>query len=237
MTNYSHYLVLALTTTIILLGSCNKDKVERIPGDYVAYYGLDGNAEDGSEYENHGEVFGSVYPVVDRNGTESGAMFFEESQGYIEVGDSEELKITRAISISTWVRAEATQRGWNTIVNKWNGLRSEDGYYLGINSDGMVLRWNISYENVEVSTPFPTESWVHVVATYDGFELKIFMDGKMVSSKKYEGRIDDHSAPFTLGTQSQRSFGHTNFHGAIDDVYVYDRALTDDEVMRLYLEN
>ena len=116
----------------------------------VGKFNLDGNGDDSSEFQNNGEIFGSVVPIPNRKNQNSSAMSFNEYEGYIDVGDVNELKLTSQISISVWVNANGKQYEWDAIVNKWQSNKSfGNGYYLGLNPDGLSLKWNVTNQVVE----------------------------------------------------------------------------------------
>ena len=203
----------------------------------VAKYDLDGNGEDSSQFGNHGSIEFQVQTISNRKGMESSAMSFSDFGnylGYIEVGDVDELKLTSEISISVWVNQNGMQYGWDAIVNKWtNGL----GYYLGINPDGLTLRWNVSNQIIETNEQLPFEEWVHIVAIFNGAKLKLYINGAIVKVGDSTGELKDNNAPFTIGNQSVFTGSLTNkFNGGIDDVRIYNRELTSNEVMELYNE-
>lgn len=229
---------------IILFVSCEKDDEldqSKIPNDYVAMFLLDGNADDNSKYKNHGEIVGNVVPTSNRNGIENSAMFFDNEISYINVENADELELTNSISISVWVKADSLQYGWNTIVNKWANnwgpAPGGQGYYLGINTHGLNLRWNISNNILELDSPFPLNTWSHIVVTYNGLALKMYLNGKFIDEYPFEGGIADNDVPFRIGHQSEIIHGTANFHGAIDDVLIYDRALEEVEIDILFNEN
>lgn len=218
---------------LIFFTSCENDDINTpdIPEDYVAKYALNGNAVDDSKYRNHGEIFGTVFPISNRNGIKNSAMYFTSDIAYLDVGDVSELKLVNSITISVWVKAANSQNGWKTIVNKSGGA-----YYLGINPDGTRLTWNVSNRIVEMETSFPLNEWLHIAVTYNGSILKMYLNGEIIGESQSGGEIRDTPYPFRIGQRSDYVRGST-FSGAIDDVIIYNRALDKSEIDKLFKEN
>ena len=81
---------------------------------------------------------------------------------------------------------------------------------------------------VSAKTDWTPETWHHVAATYDGRQMRLFVDGRedAASPKLIEGPIDASASPLGIGSNGS---GHL-FCGIIDRVRLYDRALSADEV-------
>jgi hypothetical protein len=76
---------------------------------------------------------------------------------------------------------------------------------------------------------FTFGSWTHLVATYDGNNIKVYINGALVQTKTFQGNIGDLNQDLTLGFGSM-----IYFKGSIDDVFIYNKALTQSEVTQLY---
>lgn len=78
----------------------------------------------------------------------------------------------------------------------------------------------------------PLDAWTHVAATYDGSVMRLFVNGVARGSVPKTGSLDaDESAAVWIGANPNESYGP--FRGLIDDVRVYGRALTEDDVAAL----
>ena len=76
--------------------------------------------------------------------------------------------------------------------------------------------------------------WYHVVGTADGVEVRIYIDGvAQGTATPYTGVIDKDTEPVWIGTDSTGGI-HGPFNGSIDDVRVYNRALSATEITQLY---
>ena len=202
----------------------------------VAYYKLDGDGADYSKHQNHGKVYG-VIPVNDRFGNSNSAMFFNDSLSCIDIGDKPIFNLTTAISISVWINASEIQNGWGAIANKWYSINYHgNGYYLGINPDGLLLKWKVSRDYIESPTSIPTNEWVHIVTTYDSDSIKMYINNKLINKVPFTSNYFDNNVPFRIGSQSLMQVLDTGFHGAIDDLRLYNRVLTKDEIEELFNE-
>jgi hypothetical protein len=136
---------------------------------------------------------------------------------------------TEALSLSVWVRAESWD-GTPCILQK----AEDDGQY-GLRVEGDKLRFVLRLATVTVAEAPrpPVGRWVHVGATYDGREMRIYVDGSPVAMQPATGMIAEAFAPLLVGTGSQTGPATEFFAGLIDDVIIYERALSAAEVRLL----
>lgn len=141
------------------------------------------------------------------------------------------------MSISIWIRPDVLPNDWIPLVTKWPGF-GRGGYFMGINPGSKKIRWNLNLSNlgqpIESQTEPVVGQWYHIVVTYDGNESNMFINGALEVSATYGGpMVAANFAPFAIGVQGD-GFSFTTFQGAIDDVLIYDRAVSQEEVMRLF---
>jgi hypothetical protein len=79
------------------------------------------------------------------------------------------------------------------------------------------------------TTPLPVDRWSDVAVTYDGAKLRLYVNGRQASSRATTGTIQTPSNPLWIG--GNRPYGE-HFHGLIDEIRVYDRALSGNEIRR-----
>ena len=77
--------------------------------------------------------------------------------------------------------------------------------------------------------PVPVDRWSDVALTYDGATLRLYVNGRQVSTRATTGTIQTPPNPLWIG--GNRPYGE-HFRGLIDEVRVYDRALTENEIRR-----
>lgn len=141
------------------------------------------------------------------------------------------------LSVAAWVRHEGAYNsgGWEMIVGKnWTGLA------LGVNAATDQLRFQIRLDDGSdffaqinnASTLLPPDTWTHVVAVRDGATLSLYTDGVARSASFTTGAstrpINDNNDPFYLG--SHNANGGNYWRGSIDEIRLYQRALSPMEI-------
>jgi photosystem II stability/assembly factor-like uncharacterized protein len=203
-----------------------------IPTDgLVAYYPFTGNANDPSGYANHGIVYGATL-TSDRFGNPQSAYRFDGVAQYIRVPNAPDLQSVAQKSVSFWINMEPGGGPQNPrILSK--------GYPGGfeIGTAGTEESRNLIFTqpgvNFASKGKVSSGSWQHCVWTYDGTTSSVYINGvrdttgafipASVTTDLYIGRAS------TLNTAD-------NFKGSIDDIRVYNRALSPAEVVLLYGE-
>jgi hypothetical protein len=234
--------------TAFALGLCLTANVMAQVPNYVPTNGLvgwwpfNGNANDESGNGNNGTVNGATL-TADRFGNSSKAYNFDGINDDISVQGLQNININSKISISAWINTNQISTSKN-IVSKYGGFN--DAFSLDIEST--TVKFNVSPGSANWNTCFnnninlTTNSWHHIVSTYDFANnvFKIYFNGLNVGSI---------NAPFQLGNANNIPvlFGHCydpnnivssqRFNGKIDDIGIWNRALTEQEILDLYNGN
>jgi PKD repeat protein len=205
---------------------------------------LDGDAIDSSGNDINGEIIGAVNPIQNRMGSASSAMSFNENEGFINFGNIEELEIEydSKISISVWIKPNGNQLDWDTILNQYfeGPAPSADGrFYLGINPINTKVRWNVFGNHLESSVAIETTEWTHVVVDYQDSTMSMYINGSLDGTFQLgPGQVLlGTGAAFMIGRQSMTQSITTGFSGEIDDVYVFNRIIDENEITELYEAN
>ncbi len=157
---------------------------------------------------------------------------------YVDCGNEWALDITDEITVAAWINAATWTKEHfkGCLVSKEDWLNGVHGYVLRCGANGILsfqVGINIKWTDVK-SDPnsMVTDKWYHVAGTYDGNRISIFINGRLSTSKLLSGKIDRSSFNLNIG----RGTYATNwfFHGLIDDVRIYNYALTEAEVKELY---
>ena len=165
------------------------------------------------------------------DGIMAGALVFDGDGDYVDLGKDPAFDITNQITVSAWIKVNAFDRNWQTIIAKgdsaWRLQRNQGNNTLEFACSGIVVpgtRWGSIYGTVDVNDG----RWHHVVGTYDGSQICLYVDGKLDVSSKASGpiKINDHTV--FIGENSDQSDRFWN--GLIDDVRIYSYALTPEEV-------
>lgn len=187
---------------------------------------------DGSGYGNNGNISGGVQWV---QGVSGSALRFDGSTGAVSINGAASLDLSAALTVSAWVRPErvATQ----TVLKKATNS-AVDGYEIAIALDGRPffrVNQTTSGNTFRVDAPSAASTdgstWVHLVGTFDGDRLRLYVDGQEVGSIAGPAAVALNDLPLMIGHQP--GGGHP-LQGTVDDVRVYDRALSTAEVNALY---
>jgi len=225
-----------LVGNIAASGNVQANSCDPVKNGLVACYSFDGNANDLTGNGNDGVVNGAIL-TADRFGNQNSAYKFNGNGDFILVPDSPGLNPT-ASTVSVWINVASSSIPMD-IVSK-DGESSERQYLL-LSNGGFRAHVGDSNGNFNYSdgqTPILAGSWYHLVQTYDGTSLKMYVNGQYESA----ATLNVASGGVTTSTQPVRIGGGapTNndlqlwFNGAIDDVRIYDRALSETEIGQLY---
>jgi hypothetical protein len=203
----------------------------------VGYWPFCGNANDESGNGNNGTNNGATL-TTDRFGNSNSAYSFNGINNWIQVANSSILNPV-AITISAWIKPNDYYNGnASFIVNK--GFDQNQGHYdLNIATSNQKLRFvlgpNIYSESNSVMN---LNEWKFITATITGLTMKIYINGVLENTVT-------QSTNFGLGSNIEDLyFGKMNsvnfpywFNGIIDDIGIWNRALTQEEITNLYNVN
>jgi len=205
----------------------------------VAYYPFNGNANDESGNENHGAVHGAIL-TIDRFGNPDAAYHFDGVDDHINCGHSPLLDVNHH-TIAAWIRIDISS-GHRRIVSKVDP-HVHEAIDLGINPDNR-LRTNFatgSEKNHELlgSEVLENDRWYFVAVTYDGTKVALYVDGKVDSTFPRSGTVRTNGVDLAIGRHGGYPYPDEDdywFSGSIDEVRIYNRALSDTEIQALYNE-
>ncbi len=169
---------------------------------------------------------GNSAPSWTNNGKIGKALSFDGND-YTKVGTN--LNPPTAITISAWANTQLVSGSYYSIVGRY--YNDSPWYSYELFYDYGVLKFKINLDGVgkNVSTTPPsTDTWHHITGTYDGTNIKIYLDGKLKNSTSASGDIF-----YTPGWDTYigaRVYNSDFFYGSIDEVKIYNSALTADQV-------
>jgi hypothetical protein len=160
-------------------------------------------------------------------GTESGL-----SPGYVEVNNSDTLKITGAYTLAAWVKLTLIGDTYQRIVALETGANGTNGYGMYVHTDGKVYNASNNNSAVSSSAEVIADTWTYIVVTADGTDKKIYVNGEETdtSSNTYAGAATTSS----LFIGKSGGLADRQANGVIDGVLVYDSALDETEILRNY---
>ena len=214
------------------------------PPQMVAYWKFDegrGTTANDSAGENNGTVHGAEWTA----GRFNNALSFDGVDDYVEVGDDSSLRFMQSSSftISAWAMP-VLETGNSYIVCKMRGggRRSVFGYLVTWNSIisgfsfGGESSWK-GYALIETGrNSAPVGSWYHIVGVYDDKEVRIYLNGELRGRRTFDLETGSTTPDknLVIGAKSYDSTIKAFFGGKIDEVRIYDGALSDAEIWSLY---
>lgn len=201
----------------------------------VGYYKLDDgtyvdSSDSGVDLEEV-QVGGFLLPSPDRFDEPNKALkFINQYLNMDSNPDVFDFDADSRMSLCVWMKIDQTVIDWTAVLNNWAGF-GLGGYYLGITPQQQI-RWNVNTEPVIDSDPVPTGEWMHIAATYDGTISYLYINGNLVGQEVLGVPLLASSYSFTVGTQADVP---TNiFPGILDEILVYNRPISNQEVMDIF---
>ena len=216
----SFFLVLSLAVSAQadLVGYWSFDE-----GSGTVAYDSSGNGLDGTLTGDPQWVVGQVGGALEFDGDDS-----------VEIPHDPLLSITDEITITCWTYMNANASGEMVIVSK-GGWGANDLPYELTETAGAQVWWQFygdsGIDDCDPPSP-PVEEWHHIAATYDGQIFKCYIDGELGDEFAYAGTMPENTASLTIG---QRSRGGYYFSGMIDEVAIYNHAMSEDEIPKTML--
>ncbi len=193
----------------------------------VAYYPFNGNVNDASGFANNGINNGATL-IADRAGNSNSAYFFDGSHN-ITFG-TVPLTNTDNWTIAAWLSPATLSQAGEAVAVGYDNVSSGNGYSLGITSSTgpagrnvTCLLWGVAWVDSGFSFP-TTNEWHHVaVVRANGF-IMFYIDGTLTGNSN--GSVPAIPTGFSIGSMTGQRF----FRGAIDDVRIYNRALSASDI-------
>src|SRR6266536_5688534 len=166
-------------------------------------------------------------------GWSSNALSFDGADDFVEVPYSPSLGITGDITVAAWIKRGALG-DYGGIMAKTDGNNMWD-YDFYIDGDNLHF-WsdNQSPQNTFSTATISDTEWHHVAATRSGETVTFYIDGGPVGTATVSGDSADNPVPVRIGTDGPGYSGDSMFNGLIDDVRIYNRALSLAEIRALY---
>ena len=215
----------------------------------VGYWSFDGNAmSETNAYDlsgngNHGTLTGGVFRKTGKIGQ---ALDFDGSSGYVNAGNQSSLQITSSTTLAAWFKLDKTQNGIYPRILSKLGNAPTAGYelligspndgggkqnkpYLQLGTSGGSLNW-------AVASAIQTGVWYHVVGVYNptAGTGEIYLNGNLEKAETTFGSSAIGNNAVDLNSGRWSGAGSNYFDGILDDVRIYNRVLSSDEIKRLY---
>jgi hypothetical protein len=226
-------LVISILLTLFIVGA--KSQTIKIDSGLVASYPFNGNALDESGMGNHG-VVNEAMLVDDRFGNPNSAYWFDGISSFIIVPDHPSLDITENLTIAGWIKKDS-HVPWASMVTKGgdSGQLDENNYTIHNDTVNSVIFTGLYDVPVYCSRSIMLMEWYFIALTYDGVTAKFYVDGvaDSLSFTNTTQQLTPNASSLYIGVDHP---GSTEFfHGCLDDIRIYNRALTPEEIEYLYL--
>jgi len=246
-----------LMTTIAILGFATISIAQNAPSyvptnGLIGWYPFTGNANDASGNNLNASVIGANL-TADRNGSPSSAYDFDyvgaafsQQNDEIYIPYNSMLNVSN-ITVSAWIyprtyfwtgnssdpKSTIIRRFQYTYSNPSGGAWGIDyfadkvqAYVLDVNNNPLVVTYN---------TPLSLNTWENVTFTYDGATLNLYLNGVLVSSSSGSLILNvSGNSGISIGESNQANGYWYYVDGVIDDIGIWNRALTQQEVSDLY---
>lgn len=195
-------------------------------------------AHDSTSNQNHGTLYN--FPIGDSHwikGVIGGGLNFYGTN-YIEVPDRPVIgaNLVNRFSISAWIRSSIAlstngntyrcfEKGDNIFFLQGDGNTNN----VGIGGMNFAVKKNNQIYTASIYEALDANRWYHLVGTYDGDMLRVYVDGVLKGTRAVSAPIDDDKLPLRIGSDDSGKY----FNGAMDEVCIWDRPLTESEILQL----
>jgi hypothetical protein len=209
--------------------SLNQQSFSILDQGLMAYWSFDEGEGDIAFDETNNGNDAVLYGPTWVEGKRGFALRFDGVDDTVAIPHSASLMPTDAITLAAWVKIEGPAQEHYGIIGK-SGYSS--GYRLLIHGTNKKVLFQLTGEkgySVWSSTAIPDDQWHFIVATYDGSKMKLYIDGiKDPSEKERKGPLDVNTNSVLIGKPQYA------FNGLIDEVRIYSRALSEEEIKELF---
>jgi hypothetical protein len=169
------------------------------------------------------------------------ALQFDGQDDYVDCGNDSSLN-TMEFTVSAWTKTSSTVNGFGTVVAK--GKAYDENYGLYIQKTTGVVRFQFSSGGtytldqtfVDGTTNIVDSSWHHIVGTFNGLVLKLYIDNALEKIGTATTKApDENDRVMTLGIRNDNPPMRYKFNGILDEVVIYNRALSAAEIQELML--
>jgi hypothetical protein len=217
------------TLTLFFVLACCQTAGAEQPG-LVGHWSFDEGQgsilHDHSEHQNHGQVHGARWV----NCGDGHALQFDGFDDFVDCGNHSSLDIRGPVTLSAWIRPATASAKEPGVVGKYF-----DSYALTLYRGGCW--WYISSGGNNVATSLKTGQWHHVVGTFDGQRMRLYVNGVEQANKRSKYRQVAQGKNLLMGrvvpdpdAANAASHARGHFQGLLDEVKVFNRALSMAEV-------
>ena len=201
-------------------------------GSLVAWYKFDEGSGDAVVDSGPANIDGATVGDPSwADGALGKALVFDGNDAYVRLSDHPKFNITGQITVSAWIKVNVFDKDYQTIISKgdtsWRLQRNAGTDTLEFGCMGLPIpnnSWGGIYGKISVNDG----QWHHAAGTYDGSRISLYVDGALDVSVDVVGSIRSNDHEVYIGENVEKPGRFWN--GLIDDVRVYNYALSADEI-------
>ena len=204
----------------------------RFAGDanLVGYWRMESNGNDSSANGYNLTFAGSPSYVAGKFGNAIDLEVSTANQFFsIANASCANLEITGSQTWGAWVNLESLGVN-NLLMAKNSGGAHIKQMYINTSNNLVFQMTGLSDVSVTGTVALTSGVWHQVIGRYNGSAIEVFLNGVKIGSDASTGSAGDTDGVFYIGSNA----GSSGFDGLVDDAFVFDRALTDDEIYSLY---
>ena len=168
-------------------------------------------------------------PTWTTAGNFGGALSFDGVNDWVTIADANALDLTTGMTLEAWVYPTGNGGGaWRTVLIKQRSGGGVYNLYANVDTNAPAVRVIRAAQptvplDVRGGTQLPLNAWSHLAATYDGVTVRLYVNGAQVGSRAVSGALLTSTGVLRIGGNS--ILGEF-FQGRIDEVRIYNRALS-----------
>ncbi|WP_181871399.1 LamG-like jellyroll fold domain-containing protein [Sphaerisporangium album] len=195
----------------------------------VAAYGFNaGSGTAVADDSGHSQAGTATDTTWATSGKFGKALSFNGTSSWVTIPDSPSLRLTDGMTLMAWVNPTILDNWRQAILKEFSGGLSYGLYASnGSQPNGWAVNTDGTEGYVNSTEDIPLDTWSHLALTYDGSKLAFYLNGTKTAESDFQGTLRGDDGPLRIGGNGV--WGE-HFAGLIDEVRVYDRALSEAEI-------
>jgi len=194
--------------------------------------------KDSSGNGNLGKILSGMPRWQSSGGKIDGALRFDGKGDYVHVANESNFDFAGEVTVAAWIKVNRFDKEWQAIVTKgdsaWRIQRHQDTAAIEFACTGLQVPGGSQYGGLYGNKAVNDGKWHHVAGVYDGEKMYIYIDGIVDVSQPASGAVATNDQPVFIGENAE--INNRFWNGLIDDVRVYNYALSEGRITALYNE-